>query len=201
MTTPTRTRTPSLSIEAAVIDAATALLSTEGPEALSIRRIAAAAGVAPMSVYNRFGSKQGVVDALFAEGFVRLDDAINFSRTGNLENDLVTCGRRYRAFTLENPTLYALMFSRAVPDYVPSPAAAAAAGRSFQHLVDHLAWYVEHEVIEDGDPVEIGQRVWEAMHGAMSLELADIGFVDNRAKHTDLLNRTLARGLRRSTTS
>jgi AcrR family transcriptional regulator len=194
-------RTPSLSIEAAVVDAATALLSSDGPAALSIRRIAAAAGVAPMSVYNRFGSKQGVVDALFTEGFVRLDNAINITRSGDFEKDLITCGRRYRAFALENPTLYALMFSKAVPDYEPSVEASATAGRSFLHLVDHISWYVEHEVIEAGDPVEISQRVWETMHGAMSLELAEIGFVDNRAKHTDLLNRTLARGLRRSTTS
>jgi AcrR family transcriptional regulator len=200
MATPTRTRTPSLSIETAVVDAATTLLASDGPAALSIRRIAAAAGVAPMSVYNRFGSKQGVVDALFTEGFVRLDNAINITRSGDFEKDLVTCGRRYRAFALENPTLYALMFSKAVPDYEPSAEALETAGRSFQHLVDHLSWYVEHEIIEAGDPVEIAQRVWEAMHGAISLELADMGFVENRAKHTDLLNRTLARGLSRSTT-
>jgi AcrR family transcriptional regulator len=199
MATPTRVRTPSLSIEAAVIDAATNLLASEGPAALSIRRIAAAAGVAPMSVYNRFGSKKGVVDALFSEGFVRLDKAITITRSGDIEKDLVTCGRRYRSFALDNPTLYALMFSRAVPDYVPSVEASSIAGRSFLHLVDHLAWYIEHTIIEAGDPVEIAQRVWEAMHGAMSLELADIGFVENRAKHTDLLNKTMARGLLRRT--
>jgi AcrR family transcriptional regulator len=199
MATPTRTRTPSLSIETAVVDAATALLAAEGPEALSIRRIATAAGVAPMSVYNRFGSKQGVVDALFCEGFVRLDKAITITRSGDIEKDLVTCGRRYRRFALDNPTLYALMFSRAVPDYVPSVEASSTAGRSFLNLVDHIAWYVEHEIIEAGDPVEISQRVWETMHGAMSLELADIGFVENRAKHTDLLNKTIARGLLRRT--
>ena len=61
-------------MESALLDAASELLEQEGPDALSVRRIAAAAGVAPMGVYNHFASKFGIIDALFMDGFGRLSD-------------------------------------------------------------------------------------------------------------------------------
>ncbi len=190
-----KTRTPTLDIEQAVIVAATHLMSTEGPEALSIRRIAQQADVSPQSVYNRFGSKQGVIDALFVTGFTLLDTALTFERTGDLETDFVTCGRRYRAFALENPSLYSIMFSRSVVDYTPSADAAAVASSSFRQLLSHIVWYLDQGILLPGDPIEISQRIWAASHGAVSLELAGIGFVEDRDEHTDNLSRSLARGL------
>ena len=44
----------------------------EGPGALTVRRIAAAAGMSTMNVYSRFGGKDGVLDELFVDGFRRL---------------------------------------------------------------------------------------------------------------------------------
>ena len=41
-------------MEAALLASAAELLEQEGPDGLSVRRIAAAAGVAPMGVYNHF---------------------------------------------------------------------------------------------------------------------------------------------------
>ena len=59
-------------MEAALLTSAAEILETEGPDGLSVRRIAAAAGVAPMGVYNHFESKFGIVEALFIQGFERL---------------------------------------------------------------------------------------------------------------------------------
>ncbi|MGZ4674264.1 MAG: TetR/AcrR family transcriptional regulator, partial [Ilumatobacteraceae bacterium] len=55
-----------------LLKAASDLLATEGPAALTVRRIATAAGVSTMNVYSRFGGKDGVVEHLFVEGFHRL---------------------------------------------------------------------------------------------------------------------------------
>ena len=59
-------------MEAALLASAADILETEGPDALSVRRIAAAAHVAPMGVYNHFDSKSGIIEALFIQGFERL---------------------------------------------------------------------------------------------------------------------------------
>jgi AcrR family transcriptional regulator len=190
-----------------VLDAATMLLQTHGPTALSIRRIAATAGVAPMTVYNRFGSKQGVLDFLFIAGFESLNKALAFESSGNVEDDLVISGRRYRAFALENPTRYMLMFLKAVPDYAPSIDASATATQSFMRLVEMVRLHQRIGHFVQTDPkgthpgnqavhdIELAQRIWSSMHGAISLELMGIGFVDDQARLVDGLSRTLARGL------
>lgn len=188
-------RTPSLDVEAAIIGAAKELLATQGPEALTIRRIASQAGVAPMSVYNRFGSKQGVVDALFVEGFQRLNEAVRFEATEDVEEDLVQCGRRYRRFALENPTLYSVMFLRAVPDYEPSPEAGVIATASFLTLMAGVTPHLDNGRIEQAEPVEIAQRLWSAMHGSIALEISGIGFVEDLDGAYDRMARTVARGL------
>ena len=57
---------------ATLLDAARTLLEADGPAALTVRRIAAEAGMSTMNVYSRFGGKDGVVDELYCEGFHRL---------------------------------------------------------------------------------------------------------------------------------
>ena len=56
----------------ALLAAAHRLLAEDGPSALTVRRLAAAAGVSTMNVYSRFGGKDGVVEELFVDGFRRL---------------------------------------------------------------------------------------------------------------------------------
>jgi AcrR family transcriptional regulator len=190
-----RTRTPTLDIERVVIDAATRLLSTVGPQELTIRRIATEADVAPMTLYNRFGSKQGIVDLLFIDGFRALDNALNIAESSDVVTDMIVSARAYRTFALENPTRYALMFLRAVPDYEPSEEAGRVASQSFLRLMQTVSRHQESGAIGGADAIEIAQRVWSSMHGAVALELLGIGFVADQATHIDNLARTIGNGL------
>ena len=52
----TRTRTASVAVTDSLIDAALAILEETGLPGLTVRDVAARAGVAPMCVYSRFGS-------------------------------------------------------------------------------------------------------------------------------------------------
>ncbi len=52
--------------EQALLDAALALFSAQGVEAVTVGEIAAAAGVAPATIYRRFGDKEGLVKEAFA---------------------------------------------------------------------------------------------------------------------------------------
>ena len=109
----------------ALLAAAHDLLATEGPGALTVRRIAAAAGVSTMNVYSRFGGKDGVLDELFVDGFRRLTATMEASPSSDDPiADLRAVRRRATAqFARENPTYYSLMFDRVVPDFEPSDAA------------------------------------------------------------------------------
>src|SRR5580693_7547900 len=102
--TGTRTRTPSAGMEGALLASAADILETEGPDGLSVRRIAAAAGVAPMGVYNHFESKFGIVEALYVQGFHRLGVAMAaMAQISDPAQALLEGARSYRTLALAHP--------------------------------------------------------------------------------------------------
>ena len=154
----------------ALLTAAHDLLASEGPTALTVRRIAAAAGVSTMNVYSRFGGKDGVLDELFAEGFRRLGERMEATpSTGDTVADLRTCGAAYRDFAWDNPTYYSLMFDRVVPDYEPSAAAKAVAHATLGHLASRVARAMDRGAIARRDPLQVAMALWACQHGLVSL--------------------------------
>ena len=123
-----------------ILEAASGLLSEEGASALSVRRIATAAGCSTMGLYSRFGGKDGVVDELYAEGFERLITAMKANPvTDDTLADLRRCATCYRETALANATHYMVMFGGAVPGFVPSDASHAIAHDAFGGLVAKVA--------------------------------------------------------------
>jgi AcrR family transcriptional regulator len=55
-----------------LLDVASRLLVGEDPQALTMRRVAATVGCSTTVLYTAFGSKDGLAEALFLEGFQRL---------------------------------------------------------------------------------------------------------------------------------
>jgi len=192
-----RTRTPSAEMEAALLASAADILETEGPDGLSVRRIAAAANVAPMGVYNHFDSKFGIIDALFIQGFERLREAL--ATIADIEDPyeaLREGGRRYRALALAHPMVYQVMFLRAVPGYVPSEHALVVAAHAFDSLVAAVERAMAAGVLADASATETAQLIWANIHGWVSLEMLGIGFVEDQDAGYDRTCTSLLRGLR-----
>jgi len=155
----------------ALLAAAHDLLAGEGPGALSVRRIATAAGMSTMNVYSRFGGKDGVLDELFAEGFRRLSEAMaKTPSTDDTLTDLRECGLAYRRFANEHPTYYSLMFDRVAPDYEPSPAARAEALGALGRLEARVQRAMDAGAIRPGDAFAVATGLWACQHGLVSLE-------------------------------
>src|SRR5579872_7259824 len=55
-----------------MLDAATRLLTEEGPAALTVRRVAESVNCSTTLLYSLFGGKDGLSNALYLEGFARL---------------------------------------------------------------------------------------------------------------------------------
>jgi len=180
----------------ALLNAAGDILEIEGPDALSVRRIAAQAGVAPMGVYNHFSSKFGIIDALFMLGFERLSRAMG---TLNVIDDpiaaLSEAGRQYRELALSHPMTYEVMFLRAIPGYEPSDEALEVAAGAFEGLVSVIRRGMERGVLIGSSPTTVAQVIWASIHGWMALELRAIGFVQDQAAGFDELCSAMVRGL------
>jgi AcrR family transcriptional regulator len=169
-----RSRTPSADVERELLSAAEAVLVRDGPGALTVRAVAAEAGIAPMGVYNRLGGKDGLIDALLIMGFDRLRVSIEAGRESDIRARLVNCGMRYREFALANAHFYKIMFGGVIKreqgphdsDVVEEHARAA-----FAALVRLVELAAAAGVVAAPDPVEVAQQIWSAVHGAVSLEL------------------------------
>lgn len=151
---------------------ASRLLAEEGAGALTVRRIAGDSGMSTMNVYSRFGGKHGVVERLFLEGFGLLAATMTaVPTTDDPVADLVTCGLRYRGFAFDHPTLYSVMFEKAVPDYEPGDIALASGLATLQHLAERIERCIAAGRFRTGDPLHLAGIVWSTCHGAVSLEL------------------------------
>jgi AcrR family transcriptional regulator len=167
----TRTDDPT---RTALLAAAHDLLASEGAAALTVRGVAARAGMSTMNVYSRFGGKDGLVDELFSDGFRRLQDAMRGVRdTDDPLADLRSCGVAYRRFARENPTYYAVMFQRPVPEFEPSIEAQDVASGALDILARRLGRAMDAGALTPADPLATAASVWATCHGLVSLELAD----------------------------
>jgi AcrR family transcriptional regulator len=184
-------------MEGALLTSAEDILETEGPDGLSVRRIAAAAGVAPMGVYNHFESKFGIVEALFIQGFDRLGlEMAAMAQITDPVEALREGARRYRSLALAHPMAYQVMFLRAVPGFEPSDLALGNCTGAFDSLVAAVQRAMDAGVIAEAPPTETAQGIWATIHGWVSLELLGIGFVEDQDAGYDHLCEALLRGLR-----
>jgi AcrR family transcriptional regulator len=169
-----RRRTPSTDIERELIGAAEAVLVRDGPAGVTVRAVAAQAGIAPMGVYNRLGGKDGLVDALLIRGFDMLRAAVAGGTEPDLRDRLWACGLRYRQFALANRHFYAIMFEAAIPRQFESEEVAVHAAAAFDALVQNVGLAAAAGAIAAADPREAAQQIWSTVHGAVALELKDL---------------------------
>ncbi|HEV3380627.1 MAG TPA: TetR/AcrR family transcriptional regulator [Trebonia sp.] len=188
-------RTPSADVERELVSAAEAVLIRGGPGAVTVRAVAAEAGIAPMGVYNRFGGKDGLIRALLIIGFGRLHAVLESGAEWDMLDRLRACGLRYREFALANPHFYAIMFEDAVPHEDDSPGAQEHAKAVFGTLVRMVELAASAGLIVAPDPAEAAQQVWSALHGAVTLELKDLVQTPDPAATYRAFLATLLRGL------
>jgi AcrR family transcriptional regulator len=165
-----RSRTPGVQVERELLAAAEAVLVRDGPGGLTVRAVAAEAGVAPMGLYSRLGGKDGLVDALLIKGFDRLRAAIEAGDEPDMAARLYNCGLRYRDFALGNRHLHALMFQDAIPHGRESAEVGEHAAAAFCALVRTVELAATAGVLAAPDAFEAARQIWSAVHGAIACE-------------------------------
>lgn len=107
-------------------------LAVDGPD-LSLRAVARELGVVSSAVYRYFASRDELLTALILDGYVSLADAAQAAEASAPRRDLVgrwtALGRGIRAWALENPHEYALLYGSPVPGYAAPEATVEPASR------------------------------------------------------------------------
>ena len=165
---------PSEQLAVRLVDEAGRILSAEGPEALTLRRLAQAVGISTMPVYTLFGDKRGLLTAMYRDGYRRLGAALSAAATGAGDplEALLELGRTYRATALANAHLYDLMFGRSAPAFEAGPEAQEVAEATYRPLVDAVQRCLDAGQMAGSDAERIALHLWSVSHGMVSLELA-----------------------------
>lgn len=148
-------------------------VNTAGIAALSLRFLAAQVGTSTSAVYSLFGGKSELLGALYEEAFAQFGAAQRaVPVTGDAVTDFTALGRAYWTWATAHPDLYQVLFSRALGDLEPTPAQAAAAASTIEPLSELVHSAVAGGAMA-GDPTAITFAIWAAVHGAVSLVLAN----------------------------
>lgn len=154
----------------ALIQAGLSLLSEGGPEALTLRRCAARAGVSHAAPAHHFDGLGGLKHEIAMQGYIRLrqtmGDHAAMAEPTPLGRLRAIC-RGYLVFAMENRALYQVMFGFEVAGMhrtgVPRELAVA-----YDELRKTCAPLVPAGV----DPVVVETQVWSLIHGFTSLALS-----------------------------
>ena len=159
-----------------ILDAAGRLLVEEGPQALSMRRVAREVNASTQVLYTMFGGKDGLANELFEEGFRRLTQAHESGpRSEDPLRHLYHRAGAYFENALANPNYYRVMFFDAIPGFTPSEETLARTWGTFDALTEAVracarAGLFAPDVAED--PREAALSLWSAAHGVVSLRIA-----------------------------
>ena len=160
-----------------MLDAATRLLTEEGPAALTVRRVAESVNCSTTLLYSLFGGKDGLSNALYLEGFARLKaefDASSALLEGKEKHGLprlAALARIYHQYAKNNASYYMVMFGDAMAGFVPPVESRKEAWESLAVLIDAFEACMQDGALPPSNPTAAARLLWAAMHGAISLEL------------------------------
>jgi AcrR family transcriptional regulator len=139
-----------------ILDATEELLLEFGYDAFSIRRLVERCGYAAPSIYNYFGDKDGLLDALLDERFAKL--IAQLKRVPRGPDPVVNIRGLALAFVrfgLKNPTHFRLLFTPRAGDEIPPPSGEEA--RKF--IEETLVALWESGRLRTGDAQTAGQAL------------------------------------------
>ncbi len=172
----------------ALVQAGIAILSEDGLPALSLRKVAARAGVSHSAPYAHFADKQALIAAIALEGFQQLFERLQAGMskvTPHPEQRLVEIACAYVRFAQESPATFKLMFSGILENQGDNLDLTAISRTSFNLLVDLVHIAQQQDTLPEGPAEVLAVSLWSLVHGLASLLL------ERQISHTILDQYTL----------
>ena len=158
----------------ALIQAGVEILSKEGMEGLSLRKVAQRAGVSHSAPYSHFPDKQSLIAAISTEGFNQLYaelDAAILAYPKNPKKQLQQGIQAYVQFALNNTDTFKIMFSGVLEKEKEYPAFVEISSKTFRRVVDVVRACQEVGILSSTPSEMMAVAVWGQVHGIVSLAL------------------------------
>ena len=152
-----------------ILSAASELFLEGGVSALSVRAISKRAGLSTIGIYSHFNGKQGVLDALYIEGFNKVYVAMDLGQKDTVSfDDVIMSCEKYLEMAYQHEAHYRLIFGESDAGYQPSEEARLAAARAFKKLVSNTDEYIQQNNLKL-DKLAGALDIWAVMHGYVSI--------------------------------
>lgn len=181
-------------LKSALLEAARTLLERDGPEAISFRAIARAAGVSQTAPYHHFQNKEDLLATLAGSGFLELatSQELAAAKASPGRARIVAIGLDYVRFAVANPQLYRLMFGVGISDWCAHPDVLELKSATFRPVQAALADHLSNNVKTDGELLEDAAiSAWSLVHG-LSMLIID-GSIDPAGREISKVQRVLTR--------
>jgi AcrR family transcriptional regulator len=167
-------------------------IAAAGAPGLSLNAIAKQMGMSGPALYRYFAGRDELITELIRDGYRSLADTVRTAAASGA--DLAGLGRALRAWALDDPQRYFLVYGTPVPGYhapdditmiaseimdvlldaaqsAVGPAGDAAQGTPLEsHLAENRHWARDHPASPTA--LRLALHFWTRLHGALSLELA-----------------------------
>lgn len=150
-----------------LIHAAAESLTHGDPEELSLRTLAASEGTSTNAIYTLFGGKEQLIAAVAQEAVRSFSEAQRtaaMAAAAERGDVLMALGMAYRAWALEHPALYRMMFGR------PHPTPTADDVDGLAPLAQVIEQLMDAGVVPHGPAGDISRALWASVHGWVTLE-------------------------------
>jgi AcrR family transcriptional regulator len=172
------------SLRDTVLAAAVDYIADNGPDGLSFRQVAIAAGVSHQAPYHHFSDRRGIFQAIAAEGYELFTTAMVEALAAEPDDPTTALLEAYVNFALDHRGHFRVMFRPDLCAIADSPELQRIADGSFDVLVDHV-----RDLLGPKAPLkDIRARaaaMWSMAHGLSTLLIdgpleAKIGPVSSR---------------------
>lgn len=154
------------SLRRTVLDAAVAISAASGPDAISMREVARAAGVSHQAPYHHFTDRSGIFAAICEEGFHQLSEALMAPRPSV---DSTMC-ESYVHFALQHPGHFRVMMRNDLCQLADYPGARKEADRAFELLVHEVKSLLGDNASDETVKTQTAY-MWSVGHGLATLLL------------------------------
>jgi AcrR family transcriptional regulator len=156
--------------------AATALhiLERDGPDAVSMRRVATAVGVTPMAIYHYFPNREALLSSIVDNEFGALLQFITRTpKFRSLESEMTHIMDSYIDYAFARPHIFDYVFAKPRSDARRFPHDfRARRSPTLNPIADTVARWMQRGDIKQDDVWETALQIWAHAHGYLMLQRA-----------------------------
>lgn len=154
-----------------IAECALRILEAEGPQAVSMRRVAGEVGVTAMAIYHHFANREALLNQVVNQEFARLTEyfravlpAIGF------EEQMLSLLDGYIDYALAHPKIFDYVFAEPRPGARRFPQDfRERRSPTLNQTADTLAYWMEQGRLRRDDVWEVALQLWAHAHGYLTL--------------------------------